>query len=429
MRLGGFKQPFSKQMSCLWRRISWPIAIIFAIIFTTAGIFKDVPISHQFQSPLGDPSPNLFSNGAINSYRHDINENLLLDHQQCQREFPGLFEEVDRHLRNQTSRKITIGQLDEVKIQNGYVRAMIYSGKIYIIATKGKVYSRGLATLQALHAAVITSPETIPNIEFIFNVDDRVDPTLPQWTYARRPSETELWLMPDFGYWSWPEAKVGSYGEVRLKAATLEEEYPWRSKVDKLVWRGATMELGLRESLLNVTRGQDWADVKALRWHDNSSLQRDYLPMADHCKYKYLAHTEGNSYSGRLKYLQNCDSVIVAHKMDWIQHHHPLLRSSGSAQNYVEVDRTFKNLNETIQWLRSHDHQASRIASNSIRTFRDKYLTPAATTCYWRRLIRAWKIATDIEPEFFRDDNRTRVWRGLPIESYLLERRLDWEPY
>merc|ERR1711939_797917 len=126
--------------------------------------------------------------------------------------------------------------------------------------------------------------------------------------------------------------------------------------------------------------------------------------------------TEGNSYSGRLKYLQNCRSVIVSHPLDWIEHHHHLMRSSGPDQNFVEVERSFENLEETILWLQQYDGRANNIAQNSVQTFRERYLTPAAEACYWRKLIHGW-ASVSWEPHFWKDENGTQVWRGLPAES------------
>lgn len=223
---------------------------------------------------------------------------------------------------------------------------------------------------------------------------------------------------------------MGSMREVQMKAALTErfDGWTWPQKIHKLLWRGATMGLALREQFIQITSDKPWADVKALDWHNTESMTHDLKSMPEHCQYRYLAHTEGNSYSGRLKYLQACKSVIVAHTMDWIQHHHPLMQASGPRQNYVEVARDFHDLEEKISWLEAHDTQADFIATNSVRTFREHYLTPAAEACYWRKVIHAW-ARVSFEPEFFKLVNGTSVWRGLPIESYLLERRLEWNPY
>ena len=305
-----------------------------------------------------------------------------------------------------------------------------------MIATEGGIYSRGYAVLQAIHRAVITSPEPLPNTEFVISTDDKLPP-LPIWSLARERNDDITWLMPDFGFWSWPETKVGSYGEVQRKAQAMEDSkdnptgraWTWAEKNKQLLWRGATMNLELRQHFINKTTGKEWADVKAIEWHNSDSMSTDLKSMDEHCQYKFLAHTEGNSYSGRLKYLQNCRSVIVAHEMDWIQHYTPLMVSSGPSQNFVQVKRDFSDLEATMQGLLDNDRHAARIADNNIITFRERYLTPAAEVCYWRYLIRGWAEASFEPRPWTTTANGTKSWRGLPVESYLLERRLEWDPY
>jgi len=335
---------------------------------------------------------------------------------------------------------------------------MIYGGDLYIIAVRGEVYRRHYATLAAIHRALITNvDDPIPDIEFTFNVDDRVDSDIPQWLYARPTSSKSAWLMPDFGYWSWPETKVGSYGEVQIKALAMEDgtttssstsaqkvvadrgPYTWTAKTDKLLWRGATMGLEVREKLVSVTEGQDWADVKVLDWHNDESMTHDLKSMAEHCQYKYLAHTEGNSYSGRLKYLQNCRSVLIMHKLEWIQHYQGVMKSSGLEQNFVEVSRDFSDLEKTVKELRADQKKAERIAQNSVEAFRERYLTPAAEACYWRHMFWAWWDVQTFQPELWGNKEGDvdmqgngefgeKVWRGVPWESYILMRETEWKP-
>lgn len=232
--------------------------------------------------------------------------------------------------------------------------------------------------------------------------------------------------MPDFGYWSWPEPKIGAYSEVQMKATHMDTKKPWTQKMNKLIWRGAMMGLKVREQLLEASAGKSWADVKILNWSAEAEKQsHDLLTMDDHCGYKYVAHTEGVSYSARLQNLQNCRSVIVAHKLKWLQHHHHLMQSSGPEQNFVEVAIDFSDLNLAMEALIADDAQAERIAESNVRIFREHYLTPAAETCYWRKLIRGW-ASVSFEPEFFEEVGSEQKWRGLPVESYVLERRLDW---
>ncbi|KAA8567751.1 hypothetical protein EYC84_008219 [Monilinia fructicola] len=101
--------------------------------------------------------------------------NLVLTQRQCDLAFPGLFEEVERPVQLRREKKVTRRELDETPRLNGFIRAMIFDQQLYILDTSGQIYSRGLATLHALHRAMLTSPEPLPDIEFTMNVDDRLE--------------------------------------------------------------------------------------------------------------------------------------------------------------------------------------------------------------------------------------------------------------
>jgi len=351
--------------------------------------------------------------------------NLLMTDARCDEAFPGLFKEVDRAVELRQTDHITSRELDSIKKVKGYVRAMIYDQQLYVVDDVPlHVNMREQATLHAIHRALLTSPEPLPNVEFVFVSDDVATPDA-KWAYSRNTSDSRLWLMPDFGYWSWPEPKIGAYLEVQMKATATDNKTPWAKKTNKLIWRGASLELLIREQLVNVSRGHDWADVKIFSWEKEGLGQsHELITMDEHCKYKYVAHTEGISYSARLQNLQNCNSVIVAHKLKWVQHHHQFMVSSGPDQNFVEVAADFSNLPETMERLMANDADSERIAANNIKTFREHYLTPSAETCYWRKLIRGW-AKVSFEPDFFDSEGK---WRGVPVESYLLMRQVKWNP-
>ncbi|KAJ5960644.1 CAZyme family GT90 [Penicillium vulpinum] len=354
----------------------------------------------------------------------------MLTQDQCDQAFPDLYAELDRARDDRKSRLISLKDIDAIPARNGYIRAMIYDQQLYVIDKEGSIWSREKATLSAINRAIISSPEPLPNIEFAFNTDDSVD-GLPLWGYARRAQDKSTWLIPDFGYWSWPETKAGSAREVQAKAEWAEEEegLTWSNKTAKLLWRGVpNMGPTIRNKLMRVTKDKSWADVKALVWDDKESLKNDYKTMPQHCEYQYVAQTEGNTYSGRLKYLQSCRSVVVSHELQWIQHYYHLMKSSGPEQNFVQVRRDWSDLEQKMQHLLSHDDEAKRIADNSVQVFRERYLTPAAEVCYWRRLMREWKKTIDFEPEFFTMVDRKKEWRGISVESFLLMGEVEYDP-
>lgn len=296
-------------------------------------------------------------------------------------------------------------------------------------------FSRAKATLHSLQRALAAFPDRhlLPSVEFVFTTDDYSTGVGPIWSYSKREEDESVWLMPDFGYWSWPEVKIGPYKDIRRRIAAVDngettvtgEVIPGTRFADKkkqLVWRGSVApNPGIRGKLLKQTQGRSWASVRVLDWDDENDLRFNLLPMEEHCRYMFLAHTEGRSFSGRGKYLLNCRSVVVSHRLIWREAHHAALIATGPEQNYVEVERDFSDLQRKIEFLIDRPETAERIADNAVRTFRDRYLTPAAESCYWRYLIRAYAAACEFQPVLYttRDDG-TRQTRGTPFESWVL---------
>lgn len=296
-------------------------------------------------------------------------------------------------------------------------------------------YSRAKATLNSLNRALVTTPErqTLPNIEFVFTTEDFIDDNKGAiWSYSKKDEHENVWLMPDFGYWSWPEVKVGPYREIRRRIAAIDDGtwidgdfipgLDFHDKKRQVIWRGnPSTAPELRGMLLRQSRGKSWASVRVLNWDDEDDLRLNLLPMEEHCRYMFMAHTEGRSFSGRGKYLLNCRSVMISHPLVWREAHHGALISSGTDANFVEVAHDFSDLERKVEYLIDHVEVAERIANNSVTTFRDRYLTPAAEACYWRALIKQYASVCDFEPQLYiANIGGERRMRATPFESWLL---------
>lgn len=384
--------------------------------------------------------------------------NLGLNQNQCQTSFPGLFQDI---LRSGTYWKarggVSAEDLDDTPLENGMAKAMIYNGELYIIATRaqgGDNRRKIVATLSSISRALSASPDrtTIPNIEFILSVEDRIDDVNgvghPIWTFSRKISEESAWLMPDFGFWAWGHwsNNIGPFGQAIDRVKTTETGLAFSDKERKLVWRGKlSFAPKLRRTLLDAARNKPWGDVKELVWNRKTN----FLTMEDHCRYMFIAHVEGTyvfrstlilhlpavcllnmganmnipgrSYSGSLKYRQACRSVVVAHQLQYIQHYHYLLVSSGPHQNYVEVNRNFSDLSETMDSLLNDPDTAERIANNSVSTFRERYLTLAADACYWRALWNGWAaVSANVTSALESRIDESGFEAGLRYESFML---------
>lgn len=355
------------------------------------------------------------------SGRKDLNFNttfnpddLTMTKDECDAFFPKLYDEIERSKKYYTEKEVWDKAYLESTCDDGWwphARFVIYNNRLYIKYLKNAGFTRTEAAAALLHQAVSLSREKLPNVEFCVGMHDWG--SKGKFSLDRRPEQEDLWLMPDYGYWSWPE-HVGMYNEMRQKLAKVDNEVGWKGKKDLLFWRGS-MRVGTsdREGLMETAKGYPWNEMKEIVWGDPT---KGPISMEDHCRYKFHAYPEGNTYSGRVRYLQNCAVVIVTHEQRWIQHYTHLWNGEWGHpdQNIVYVpkpldddpekgilvhvqdsdkmvrNRAWERLPEVMDKLLKDDAMAQRIANNVLKTFRDRYVTPATAPCYWREAIRAF---------------------------------------
>ncbi|GAA5992422.1 hypothetical protein JCM11641_002902 [Rhodosporidiobolus odoratus] len=353
--------------------------------------------------------------------------NLELDRRlsqaQCDAVFPGLYLEIDRAVDYWKARGgVTQKDLDDAE-ERGQARAMIYNNRLYVKSFAD--YQQGTrtkATLALINEALITSPEPVPDIEFVIQTGDNGLPQGAPWALGRKEKEEQLTLMPDYGFFSWPEPGVNSMLEVSDNCRMYESKLKWGDKVNKLFWRGAFM-VDIRKELWEIAHRFKWGAIYDLDWQDREMVDQKLLTPEEHCQYKFLAHVEGFAYSGRLKYLTQCMSVIVAHKMQFVQHFHHLFNTdpNSPSQNLVlSPGRNFEELPSVMADLLSDDVKAQRIANNSYE-FWSKWLSPSSVDCYWRRLFSRWVEVQRFEPVLLR--NMTSY------NSFILMGRVSWAPF
>lgn len=292
------------------------------------------------------------------------------------------------------------------------------------IETKPHIPDRPIATFNAIHRALVAlpNPRVIPNIEFTIDTHDDAlggGPKKTMWSYCRPIDNNGTWVMPDFGFWSFPAHTIGSYNEFLDRVDRSEEEEGFFAKENSLVWRGGKGNGGpIRREFIDASKGRSWAkDVMWLDWGRKSTV----LEMHEHCRWRFAMHTEGVTWSGRLRYLQNCNNVVVSHKLNYFAHYYPLMISEGPDQNWIEVKRDFTDLDEKMRYFIDHPREAARVAENGRRVFKERYLTPAAEACYWRRMFRTWKELQAWKPRLWDGDKK----RGIAWEEYVATGK-DW---
>lgn len=362
-----------------------------------------------------------------------------MDEATCLAEFPLLFPQISSNVAAWKAKGgISYTDLDNAartSVDNwGMARVVIRDGQLFLRQVREGGESRISALLELLHEAVITDPASSTaaddrfstGVELVLSEADKdASPSSDAiWVLAKRtsePAEKGTWLMPDFGFAGWPETGIASFAEFLHLASLQDLLVPWSTKADRILWRGLANGYPPRVDLLSrtdptkVSGADEWADVQQTSFHDVGDEFKPLIPMHHHCRHKFLVQTEGNSYSGRGKFLWACNSVTVAHKLEWTQHFHPALNSDARSrgQNMVELTGPlFDGLQETVRQLQAakdvDPHQdlappppnrssgalginpPQRIAENAVASLRNRYLTPAATNCYLRAALKAY---------------------------------------
>ncbi|KAK9789170.1 hypothetical protein SCARD494_09369 [Seiridium cardinale] len=364
--------------------------------------------------------------------------NYGLSEEQCALAFPQLYFEVDRAVSfwRKINHTITPDDIGISWRSDGAFRVLIHDNKLRVLETRifetkqayGNHTHRASAVLNQLNRALIgatSTRETFRAMEFSVVVDDlslipnRENDTHTVMHFARRIIDTDqdrIWLIPDFNFWSAPAAGgIVEYEEARQLAK--QHDSLLVNKTPRAVWRGALWtNRELRGALLNATANKPWADVMEIDWTNQENMIRT----EDICDYMFLLHTEGQSWSGRLKYLLNCNSLVLVHDLEWRTHFYHLLVSSGPDQNYIPLKRDFSNLEEKVSWLLDNPNYAQQVADNAVVTFRKRYTTPAAAACYWRQLLRSWNTVA-FTPDPYEKENELgqRGLRGIAWEDFL----------
>jgi hypothetical protein len=367
----------------------------------------------------------------------EIADDLSAD--QCHEQFPNLYYEVDRATSYWRDRdhQISADDLDvswrsELKFPNegGALRVLIHDNELRVVESRmthrNPAYrARGISFLSLLNAAVRSATaggERLPTIEAAIVLEDIVDYPDPDsthsiWTWTANmsePTHDRHWLIPNFDFYG--AGNIGSYEQARRRA--VAQDSSWTSKIPQIVWRGTPWyNPFIRGHLLEATKDKPWADVKSLDWVTKDT----YMTVDQMCKYAMTAHTEGGSYSGRLKFLLNCDSLTIIHDLAWRTYFVHLLVDDGPGQNFVAVERDFSDLEEKVEYFLEHPEEAETIVGNAVATFRDRYLAPAAQSCYIRKLIQGYSTVADT-PEVYRplkEGHTVPMRRGRGFEDWL----------
>ncbi len=71
-----------------------------------------------------------------------------------------------------------------------------------------------------------------------------------------------------------------------------------------------------------------------------------------------------------------------------------------------------------MNYYLEHQDEAERIGEETRRTFRNRYMTPAAEACYIRQMIYEWAKVQNFKPQLYKDGKtRGYSWERFVFRS------------
>lgn len=301
-------------------------------------------------------------------------------------------------------------------------------GELFVKHFFAGYQSRHRATLHAIYrSALRLGPFPDSQIVIEFTDGNLWQVELPLLVITRPTGTTNGVLYPDFTFFSWPEAVCGAerthaHGvlmrEFEREAGRLQSdpEQHFARKQDKLFWRGAPVGNNYRQTALtNVAGDSLHIDMQFMSWKAVSTGGNNSAPgcvgLLDHCRYRYLAFLQGNSYSSRLKYQLLCGSTVLASRQGWEEF---WTRQLTPNQHFVEVLADWSDAKARLEDVRRNQRKALSIAQKGQRLALD-LLNDQAVDCYWAEIFSS---AGQYLPKPPKRDKLPRFVR--PIQDVLL---------
>ncbi|KAJ0386712.1 hypothetical protein COL922a_003786 [Colletotrichum nupharicola] len=447
----------------------WPVLVASALGLIAYRILCPSKVGFEGDA-TGSPLDYAAESSRMSTQEQDF-DNLHLTEEQCQETFPGLTKEIDL--------AVAQGPFQlNVDDASASLLGQIKNNKLFIIRAPRPVdmseqwRERQRAALDQIHRAILTSPTRLPDTVFNLYIQDT--PVSKSWSHSRpaiASSPRHIFPIPHFAFWAWNQPFIRSITHAAAATTDIEAALPFHKKDQRAVWRGtawfnngASANPRSRQELLKIAKDAEWADVQALEWTNQGEDAANALNIEEFCRYKYIIHTEGVSYSGRFQFHQLCESVILSPPIEWMQHTTHLVKpvySStllGSAEantvereksqkqqqgrypskraqetwpatfrpeeaNMVFVNPDWSDLEATISWLGNHADVAHGIAKRQRGLFAGRgYLSPAAEVCYWRALIRGWSQVVHADEATW-ENSKVTPWEELSVRTDKVQQR------
>ncbi|KAL6174671.1 hypothetical protein ACLB2K_051317 [Fragaria x ananassa] len=261
---------------------------------------------------------------------------------------PDYFRFIHEDLKPWITTGITSAMVEKAK-KTAHFRLVIVDGKAYVEKYKKSIQTRDVFTLWGILQHLRRYPRKMPDLELMFDCDDR--PVIRDYWW--KPTQVpplfrycgDRWtkdiVFPDWSFWGW--------AEINMK--------PWESVLKDV------KKAQKRRDLLkcNVSSTQDWnARMFIQDWILESQQGFKQSDVANQCTHRYKIYIEGTAWSVSEKYILACDSVTLLVKPKYYDF---FTRSLQPMHHYwpIRNDNKCNSIKFAVDWGNNHKQQAQAI--------------------------------------------------------------------
>ncbi|XP_055334150.1 LOW QUALITY PROTEIN: protein O-glucosyltransferase 2-like [Paramacrobiotus metropolitanus] len=241
----------------------------------------------------------------------------------------------------------------------------------------------------------------LPDVEFVVNLGDyplsakyRKGNKMPVFSWCGADDHYDI-VMPTYDV---TESSLHAMDRVSLDMLSVQATQTpvWQEKIPKAFWRGRDAR---EERLKLVQLGRNNSDLidagltHFFFFRDQESLYGPTVPSVNFFQffqYKYQLNLDGTVAAYRFPYLLAGDSLVFKQESAYYEHFYHDLQPW---THYIPVRRDLDDLVEQLQWARSHDEEAQRIAKRGSDYARENLL-PVNVFCYYVLLFEKWSSMT-----------------------------------
>lgn len=228
----------------------------------------------------------------------------------------------------------------------------------------------------------IAERNPLPDVDFVITVNDcgeiRTNPSAPLFVFSKPKYVSTHVLVPDLEI-------LQGYQYLDQEIAQGSLDHPWENKIEKIFWRGAdsdsygnnqtenwrsspraklvVMSLenpGLIDAKFSCFSGQNY-------FHEmlQLPLKGNWVSPKESLKYKYLIDLDGIICSWSRTYWTLLSNSLlfkqVTNNIEWYY------KGLKPFEHYIPISYNLSDLMEKLQWAKTHDQEAQRIAVSATR--------------------------------------------------------------